>query len=108
MQQAFRASIYHCLEDPGEEGRDSACAYLDDGLLVVENGVVAELGPADQLLPGLRDDTSVEDYRGKLIIPGLIDCHVHYSQLDIIASHGGQLLDWLIRYAYAEEARFAD
>jgi len=108
MQQAFRASIYHCLEDPGEEGRDSASAYLDDGLLVVENGVVAKLGPADQLLPELRDDTSVEDYSGKLIIPGLIDCHVHYSQLDIIASYGGQLLDWLIRYAYAEEARFAD
>ena len=108
MQQAFRASIYHCLEDPGEEGRDSASDYLDDGLLVVENGVVAKLGPADKLLPELRDDTSVKDYSGKLIIPGLIDCHVHYSQLDIIASYGGQLLDWLVRYAYAEEVRFAD
>ncbi len=108
MRKAFRASIYHCLDDPGEAGRESACAYLDDGLLIVENGVVTELGAADQLLPELGDDTPVEDYSGKLLIPGLIDCHVHYSQLDIIASYGGQLLDWLVRYAYAEEARFSD
>ncbi|MDH3545997.1 MAG: guanine deaminase [Gammaproteobacteria bacterium] len=108
MQRAFRAAIFHCLEDPGEEGRDAASEYLEDGLLLVENGVVARLEPADQLLPTLHADTVIEDHRGKLIVPGLIDCHVHYSQLDIIASYGAQLLDWLNRYAYTAEARFAD
>ncbi len=46
MRQAFRASILHCLADPGEASLDSACEYLSDGLLIVENGVVAELGEA--------------------------------------------------------------
>ncbi|MDH3613993.1 MAG: guanine deaminase [Gammaproteobacteria bacterium] len=108
MQQAFRASIFHCLADPGPQAADSAVEYFEDGLLVVENGAFSAIGPAEDLLATLPDDTQVEDLSGKLIVPGLIDCHVHYSQLDIIASYGEQLLDWLHRYAYPEEARFAD
>ena len=108
MPQAFRSSIFHCLADPGPDDSASAREYIDDGLLVVEDGIVAQIGPAEQLLPEQAGDTVVEDLSGKLIIPGLIDCHVHFSQLDIIASYGEQLLDWLHRYAYPEEARFAD
>lgn len=52
------------------------------------------------------------DHRGKLILPGFIDTHVHMPQLDVIASHGTGLLEWLktttfpaeMRYAYAGEA----
>jgi guanine deaminase len=51
---------------------------------------------------------AVTDFSGKIIVPGFIDCHVHFPQLDIIASYGEQLLDWLNRYAYPAEARFAD
>ena len=32
---------------------------------------------------------------------------MHFAQLDIVASYGAQLLDWLSRYAYVEERRFA-
>ena len=83
-------------------------AFLEDGLLIVEDGLVAELGEADALMGSLSDDTRVEDHSGKLIVPGLIDCHVHYPQIDVIASYGEQLLDWLHRYAFPREIRFAD
>ena len=108
MQQAFRGSIFQCLADPGPHGEDSAVEHIEDGLLVTEAGVITSVGQAADLLPGLADDTPVQDYCGKLIVPGFIDCHVHYSQLDIIASYGEQLLDWLDRYAYPTEMRFAD
>ena len=108
MPKAFRASIFHCLDDPGENDRPGAWQYFDDGLLVVDDGKVAALGPAAELMRTLPDAVSVEDYRGSIITPGLVDCHVHYSQLDIIAADGSKLLDWLTRYAYPEEARFAD
>ncbi len=108
MPQAFRASIFHCLADPGADDLASASEHIDDGLLVVEDGIVTALGPAERLLPELPEDTDLEDLSGKLIIPGLIDCHVHFSQVDIIASYGEQLLDWLNRYAYPAEARFVD
>ncbi len=108
MRQAFRASVLHCLSDPGEESRASAFEYFEDGLLIVEDGTVLEAGNAESLLDGLAEDVLLTEFPGKLIVPGFIDCHVHYSQLDIIASYGEQLLDWLHRYAYPAEARFSD
>jgi len=108
MQQAFRASIFHCLGDPGPHSEESAIEYFEDGLLVIEDGVVSQLGAAEDVLPTLSAETQLEDFGGKLIVPGLIDCHVHFSQVDIIASYGEQLLDWLNRYAYPAEAQFSD
>lgn len=107
MREAFRASIYHCLDDPGEAGRADCSEYFDDGILVVEDGRIADLGPTAAIAKKLGD-TRVTELDDKLILPGLIDCHVHFPQLDIIASYGEQLLDWLERYAYPAEMCFAD
>jgi guanine deaminase len=108
MRTAFRGSVFHCLADPGEQDSEDAVAYFEDGLLIVEDGLVAALGDAGELLPSLPGDTRIEDHSGKLIVPGFIDCHVHYPQIDAIASYGEQLLDWLHRYAFPREMRFAD
>ncbi len=107
MRQAFRASIYHCLADPGEAGDESATQYFEDGLLVVDGGNIIAVGDAANLLAE-NSDIPVEAFPDMLIVPGLIDCHVHFPQTDIIASYGAQLLDWLNRYAYPCEMRFAD
>ncbi|RLA25075.1 MAG: guanine deaminase [Gammaproteobacteria bacterium] len=107
-KKAFRAEILHCLGDPGEHADATQVEYFADGLLIVEDGHVAGLGDAEALLPGLADDIELIDQRGNLICPGFIDCHVHFSQVDIIASYGEQLLDWLNRYAYPAEQRFSD
>lgn len=48
------------------------------------------------------------EQRGRLVTPGFIDTHVHAPQLDVIASHGGALLDWLAGYTFPAEARHAD
>jgi guanine deaminase len=108
MRQAFRASILHCLADPGEAAVESAYEYFEDGLLIVEDGNITEAGDAARLLADLSEDVLLTELPGKLIVPGFIDCHVHYPQLDIIASYGEQLLDWLNRYAYPVEARFSN
>ncbi|MFQ6005704.1 MAG: guanine deaminase [Woeseia sp.] len=107
---AFRASILHCLDDPGSttDHDNSAFEYIDDGLLIVDKGHIGEIGQAEALLPGVSDGVEFVDYRDKLIIPGMIDCHVHFPQVDIIASYGEQLLDWLREYAYPAERKFAD
>jgi guanine deaminase len=108
MRTAFRGSVFHCIADPGEQDNDAALAYLEDGLLLVEDGCIAGLGDARELMGSLTSDTRVVDFSGKLIVPGLIDCHVHYPQIDVIASYGEELLDWLHRYAFPSEMRFAD
>lgn len=107
-RKVFRASILHCLGDPGEKGDPSAIEYFDDGVLLVEDGHVAALGEAEAMLESCAGGTEVTDYSGKLLVPGFIDCHVHFSQVDIIGSYGEQLLDWLERYAYPAEEAFAD
>ncbi len=107
-RKAFRASILHCLGDPGEQADASAVQYFADGLLIVEDGYVAALGEAEALAAGLADDIELVDHSGKLIVPGFIDCHVHFPQVDIIGSYGEQLLDWLARYAYPAEEAFTD
>ncbi len=45
---------------------------------------------------------------GRLIMPGFIDTHIHYPQTDIIAAGGRNLLEWLERYTFPAEQRFAD
>ncbi len=107
MKKAYRASIYHCLADPGEAGDANTTQFFQDGLIVTDDGNIIGLGDAAELLtenPGVV----VEAFPDKLIVPGLIDCHVHFPQVDIIGSYGEQLLDWLNRYAYPAEMRFSD
>jgi guanine deaminase len=104
---AYRAALLHCLREP--VGTDAgAVEHFEDGILLVENGKVADIGPANDVLHRIPADVPVNDYRGKLIVPGLIDCHVHFPQIDMIASFGEQLLEWLERYAYPAERRFVD
>jgi len=105
--EAFRASLFHFVADPAEHG-ERAYEYFEDGLLVLSDGVVEAAGDAAALLPTLPAAAKVVDYRGKVIVPGFVDTHVHYPQTDIIAAHGEQLLEWLERYTYPAERRFAD
>jgi guanine deaminase len=43
-----------------------------------------------------------------LIVPGLIDLHVHYPQTEMIAAFGTQLLEWLDKYTFPTEAKLKD
>ncbi len=106
--RAFRGNILHCLRDPGEGGARDAAEHFEDGLLLVADGRVVALGPAAELLPGLPASAELIDHRGRLLVPGFIDTHIHYPQLDVIASYGEQLLEWLEQYTFPQEMRFAD
>ena len=111
-RQAFRGPLLHFLADPGAaaapELAPDAVAYFTDGLLMVENGLVSAAGAARDLLTRLDGSWELSAYPDKLILPGFVDCHIHYSQTDMIAAHGEQLLQWLERYTFPVEARFAD
>jgi guanine deaminase len=107
-RQAWRAALFHTLEDPSRAPPEAAWAHHPDGLLVVEDGHVAAFGAYRDLAPALAADTPVEALPGRLIVPGFVDAHVHYPQIDIVGAWSGQLLQWLDDHAFPAEQAFAD
>ena len=106
--RALRGRILSFTDDPAEVGEAASHRYLEDGIVLVEDGRIAALGDAAPMLTRLPEGTPVDDHAGHLILPGLIDPHIHLPQTQVIASHGTQLLDWLQKYTFVEEQRFAD
>lgn len=102
-RQAYRASIFHLLDDP--QADDAARRYIEDGVLLVEDGLVVEAGTWDDLAPQLTG-VKVEHFKDSLIVPGFVDAHVHYPQVDIAAAPGTDLLEWLSAYTFPAETRF--
>jgi guanine deaminase len=107
-----RGSVLHFLDDPGDAENAAAWQWHEDGGLWIVDSTVRACGEwaqiRDSLPPGETERARRFDYTGKLIVPGFVDTHMHYSQAEVIASHGRQLLDWLSDYTYPAEARFAD
>lgn len=52
---------------------------LKDGALVIEGNKIIEVGKAEKIKSSTRADIEM-DCKGKMILPGLIDCHVHLAQ----------------------------
>lgn len=105
--KAYRAAILHSIADPAVVGVEQSYEYFEDGVLVIDNGQVANVGHAADLLPTLKG-VEITEYRDALITPGFIDTHIHYPQTGMIASYGEQLLDWLNTYTFPTEQQFAD
>ncbi|WP_439671465.1 guanine deaminase [Cupriavidus necator] len=106
LTRAIRGRVLHFLRDP--QFHEDAYQYWDDGVLIVTNGRIAAAGDYTQLAARIPADAEIVDHRGKLIVPGFIDTHVHYPQTDMIASPSPGLLHWLETYTFPEERRFAD
>lgn len=108
----YLASILHFLSDPDIDG-DNAFQYFEKGAMLVVDGKVVETGESENVLAnvaGLYGITQFEvvDYENQLIMPGMIDTHIHYPQVEVIGSYGENLLKWLDNYTFPTEGKFAD
>ncbi|MET0208804.1 MAG: guanine deaminase [Burkholderiaceae bacterium] len=82
---------------------DPAVRFRPGHWLLIEGGRIVGAQPED---PG--EGWRREDHSGRLILPGFVDTHVHSPQLDVIASYGTELLDWLNTYTFPAEGRYMD
>ncbi len=88
---------------------DSASyVYEEDGALLVRDGKIVATGAYSDVAKQAGADVTIVDHRPHLILPGFIDCHVHMPQMQVIASYGAELLEWLNTYTFPEEAKFRD
>lgn len=100
----FRAQVLDTPEDPFQGG--DLRAEADAGVRVVD-GVITERGSFAEVRAAHHTDEIV-DLTAGVLLPGLVDTHVHFPQLRVIGVLGMPLLEWLDRCALPEEARFAD
>lgn len=108
MLKVYRGELLHFLADPTKVALEQSYQYFEDGLLIIKNGLVEQIGDAALLLPSLDKNIDVIHYQNALIMPGFIDTHVHYPQTEMIASYGKQLLEWLESYTFPFERKFSD
>lgn len=108
VPRALRGHVLQFNASPFCEDPTSAITDWQDGLIVIQDGLIHAIGQADDLMGTLPEGTIIEDHSGKLILPGFIDCHAHYPQSEVIASYGTQLIEWLNTYTFPAEAKFRD
>ncbi len=111
MRQAIRATFFDfaTLVASGSSYRDHA-RYVEDGLLLITDGHIDALLTWSEAQANAESwrDAQFHDLRGKLIMPGFIDTHVHFPQIGMIGSWGEQLLEWLENYTFPTEANYHD
>jgi guanine deaminase len=105
--KGFRASLLDFVDDPFYAPELDCVRFFSDGLLVLDNGRVKEIGFYEQLIDRYQE-IPITSYPGMLIMPGFIDTHIHYPQTEMIAAFGEQLLQWLTKYTFPTEGKFKD
>ncbi|TAK94837.1 MAG: guanine deaminase [Aquabacterium sp.] len=109
-RRILRGDVLDFTADPGfaQPKEAPGVRWRPDHLVLIDAGRIAAVQAYSQSLPPAWQAVPVEDHRGQLIMPGFIDTHVHCPQLDVIASFGTELLDWLNTYTFPAERRYAD
>jgi guanine deaminase len=104
-RKVLRGRLLSFVEEPESLDDTGAYRYIEDGAVEIEDGRIIGVGPFE----GAHDAaTEVIDHRPHLILPGFIDPHIHYPQMQVIGSYAGALLEWLNTYTFVEEQKFGD
>lgn len=100
----YRACVLDTPDDPFRGGMLHADS--DAGLLVRDGQI--EERDTFATIARRHPEEPVVDVRDGILLPGLVDTHVHFPQLRCIGALGMPLLDWLEQCALPEEARLAE
>jgi len=101
---AIRGDLLDFVAEPGWGATETAAVrFRPDHWLLVDGGRIVAV---ESDAPG--EGWARHDHSGCLVLPGFVDSHVHSAQIDVIASYGTALLDWLTTHTFPAEARHAD
>ncbi len=80
--------------------------YIEKGAVAIKNGKIIALGEYKEILAANKN-AKIIDHRPHLIMPGFIDPHIHFVQMQVVGSYAANLLEWLNKYTFVEEQKFA-
>ena len=101
----LRGRVLSFFSEPAGITDHGSYRYIEDGAIRIEDGLIRAVGDWGTVEAA---DAEVADHRPHLLLPGFIDTHAHFPQMQVIASWGAKLLDWLENYTFPEETKFAD
>lgn len=104
----LRGRVLTFVAEPEGPDDHASYRYIEDGAVVVDQGKIVSVGEWNDALRLTASKAEIIDHRPGLILPGFIDTHVHYPQMQVIGSYAKDLLEWLNTYTFIEEQRFAD
>jgi guanine deaminase len=104
----LRGRLLSFITEPESADDRASYLYVEDGGLLVRDGLIEAVGDFSQLAAGPAKGVEIADHRPHLIMPGFIDAHAHMPQMQVIASFGAELLDWLNNYTFPAETKFSD
>ncbi|MDQ0561771.1 guanine deaminase [Rhizobium mesoamericanum] len=104
----LRGRLLSFLRAPQDLGDTGSYLYESDGGLLIKDGLIIACGAYDKVSAQAPADVRSVDHRPHLIMPGFIDMHLHFPQMQVIASYAANLLEWLNTYTFPEECRFVE
>lgn len=108
--KGVRGQLLTFKADPFIYNENECYDYYVDGLVVIQDNHIVDVGEysaVSKKYPQLTD-ADIDVYENSLIMPGFIDCHIHYVQSPMIGSFGDTLLNWLNEYTFPTESKFKD
>lgn len=93
---------------------DEKCDFYPSGVLVVEgkgkNARIREIlssEKANKKYASKMNENNVKSFPGSVIMPGFYDMHFHWVQDDVREMPKDSLLQWLEKYTFPSEMKFA-
>ena len=85
--------------DPGRR-------VIEDGAILTEGGLITQVGKSSQVKPERQAEFEL-DASGMVILPGLVDTHVHLAQaLNRGCADDASLIDWLQKFVWPLQGNF--
>ncbi|MEM7216103.1 MAG: guanine deaminase [Pseudomonadota bacterium] len=103
----LRGRVLSFVSEPESPEDETSFTYHEDGAVAICGGLIDACGDYSSVSANYSS-ANVVDHRPNLILPGFIDTHIHFPQMQVIGSFGTKLLDWLNNYTFIEEQKFAD
>ncbi len=104
--KVIRGRVLTFLSEPQSLTDTASYRYIEDGAVVV--GADGKIVMVGEFKPEAAAHHEVIDHRPHLILPGFIDPHIHYPQMQVVGSYAANLLEWLNTYTFVEEQKFVD
>ncbi len=102
----LRSSVLSFISEPQNIDDEQSYKYFEHGALAIRGGKIIDIGDFENVKKQ-NPKAQIIDHRPYLLMAGFIDPHIHFVQMQVLASYAANLLEWLNKYTFVEEQKFA-